>query len=183
MVAGNVKYVRGNCLAASISHQRILIHSCNCNGSWGGGIAYQLGVKYPQAESDYIEICERYGSRLLGKFVLLPSYTDSTLLIGCLFTASFGGPNQGSSESILNYTRRALEDMRVKLATEEKPSDEIDVFSGEYINKFKNKLRSAVSDYSLEMPQINSGIFGVPWPKTETLLKDQSTLSFSVYVI
>ncbi|CUS49631.1 LAQU0S24e00760g1_1 [Lachancea quebecensis] len=183
MGISNVNYIRGNCLAASIYNPRILIHSCNCNGSWGGGIAYQLGVKFPKAEGDYIELCEKFGSSLLGKFVLIPSYTDSTLLIGCLFTASFGGSQQGTGESILTYTKQALEDMRIKVFTDADPSDEIDSFSRKYMQSFMDKLKVPVAKHRLEMPQINSGIFGVPWPKTEQLLAEQSSLSFTVYVL
>ncbi|SCU78302.1 LAME_0A04038g1_1 [Lachancea meyersii CBS 8951] len=184
MSASNVKYLRGNCLAGTISHPRILIHSCNCNGSWGGGIAYQLGVKYPKAEKDYIEICEKFGSRLLGKFVLIPSYSDSTLLIGCLFTASFGGPNQGSGKTILENTQLALEDMRVKLKGGKlNPGSDVDGFTSQMMEKVKAKLRYRLDEYALEMPQINSGIFGVPWPQTEKLLKEQHSLSFAVYVL
>lgn len=181
MGISNIRYVKGNCLSASIHHSRILIHSCNCNGSWGGGIAYQLGVKYPNAESYYIELCERFGADLLGKFVLLPSCTDSTLLIGCLFTASFGGPNQGSGESILKYTKLALEDMRKKVVEGAVGLDDIDVFSNTYMEAYKGKLKTPISAHQLEMPKINSGIFGVPWQKTERLLEEQNSMSFVVY--
>ncbi|CEP63539.1 ADP-ribose 1''-phosphate phosphatase LALA0_S08e04808g [Lachancea lanzarotensis] len=184
MSATNVRYLKGNCLSQAISYPRILIHSCNCNGSWGGGIAYQLGVKYPKAEKDYNEICERFGSQLLGKFVLIPSYSDSTLLIGCLFTATFGGSNQGSGSDILHNTELSLEDMRILLQQPVKRStNDIDVFLSQYMENVKGNLRYQLAEYHLEMPQINSGIFGVPWPKTEALLKLQKSLSFAVYVL
>ncbi|SCU78749.1 LADA_0A07338g1_1 [Lachancea dasiensis] len=183
MSSSTINYVRGNCLQQTILHPRILIHSCNCNGSWGGGIAYQLAVKYPRAEKDYVELCNRFGNSLLGKFVLIPSYTDANLLIGCLFTASFGGPNQGS-ERILDFTGRALTDMKTKLTVEEIPDpSELDHFSSQYINAFKSHSRIPLQDYKLELPQINSGIFGVPWPETERLLKKQKSMSFTVYVL
>ncbi|SCU78072.1 LAFA_0A04764g1_1 [Lachancea sp. 'fantastica'] len=184
MTVTNVRYLKGNCLSQAISHPRILIHSCNCNGSWGGGIAYQLGVKYPKAEKDYNDICDKFGSKLLGRFVLIPSYSDSTLLIGCLFTATFGGSNQGSGNDILHNTELSLENMRIQLRSNaQTPDNEMDVFLFKFMENVKSNLRYPLAEYQLEMPQINSGIFGVPWPKTEALLKEQKALSFAVYIL
>ncbi|SCU98130.1 LAMI_0F13168g1_1 [Lachancea mirantina] len=179
MVAANIKYVTGNCLSSAIDYPRILIHSCNCDGSWGGGIAYQLAKKYPQAEEVYVDACRKLSSELLGRFMLIPT-TDSQLLIGCLFTASFGG-RQPSGNNILQNTKLALMDMQRKVKEDYKPVDEID----RYIDAcwVKAKSGSVIESYNLEMPKINSGIFGVPWDKTEAVLAQFFDLNFKVYML
>lgn len=153
---GNITYLKGNILKVQ-DKPRILIHSCNCNGSWGGGIAYQLGSAHPQSEKEYIDICESDGDKLLGSCKLIDSYNNSTLIIACLFTASFGGSKQ-DSDSILKYTREALLDLKNQLDANEK-----------------------LQEYKLIMPKINSGIFGVPWENTEFILKELDK-DFTVYV-
>lgn len=154
-----IKYIKGNALV-STPKKRILIHSCNTNGSWGGGIAYQLAVRYPRAEDEYMRICDESGSNLLGQCRLISSNSDKeNLVICCLFTSSFGGSSHDSSNDILKYTKYALEDLFSKI-----------------------KKNEELKDYSLEMPKINSGIFGVPWEKTEDILKEFSNdVCFTVY--
>lgn len=179
----NITYKKGDCLAYGIKHPRVVIHSCNCNGTWGGGIARQMAIKYYRAESDYIDICDTFGSKLLGKFILIPSYRTPNLLIGCLFTASFGGEQHGTGQSILHYTKLALQDMINKLSGEELIQDEIDSYSSKYMKNIQVYMKIPISEYELEMPKINSGIFGVPWPETEKLLEEFSSSKFTVYEI
>lgn len=154
---GSITYIKGNILEAG-DFPRILLHSCNCNGSWGGGIAYQLAMLYPDVEENYEESCERYGSGLLGKCQLIEAEKDDDLIIGCLFTAAFGGSDQNDSD-ILKYTKMALEN-------------------------FKSQLQQypGLNSSKIIMPKINSGIFGVPWEETEKILKE-CDLNFTVYVI
>lgn len=153
---GNIAYVKGDILRVK-DEPRILIHSCNCNGSWGGGIAYQLGLVHPQSETEYIRICAENGDKLLGTCKLIDSYNNSTLIIACLFTASFGGSAQDSAR-ILRYTESALLDLDKQLNA-------------------NAKLRN----YKFIMPKINSGIFGVPWEETESILQKLNR-DFTVYV-
>ncbi|CCF58837.1 hypothetical protein KAFR_0F02400 [Kazachstania africana CBS 2517] len=165
----NLKYVKGDILKKT-SYPRLLIHSCNCNGSWGGGIAYQLAVNYPLAEREYVGLCEENGSDLLGKCKLIPSYTDDNLIIACLFTSSYGGSSHDSAESILKYTKQALDDLSsIRLSSKV---------------VLTSKTGKQIRDYNLEMPKINSGIFGVPWKHTEELLRAyKNEMNFTVYVL
>ncbi|QHS71587.1 ADP-ribose 1''-phosphate phosphatase [Saccharomyces paradoxus] len=173
----NIAYVKGNILKAT-SYPRILIHSCNCNGSWGGGIAYQLALRYPKAEKDYVEICEKHGSALLGKCILLPSYENSDLLICCLFTSSFGGSSHGGKQSILNYTKLSLDKLKAFRAAGGKAGTNEDIIN-DYLD---GHIKYPVGEYKLEMPQINSGIFGVPWKETERVLEEfNGDMNFTVY--
>lgn len=154
---GNIKYVKGDILNAG-KFPRILLHSCNCNGTWGGGIAYQLALKYPDAERKYRETCDRHVVGLLGKCLLLRTKEDPNLIIGCLFTAATGGSDQNEAY-ILKYTEMALQSFKAQLNQEKK-----------------------LLDYQVIMPKINSGIFGVPWEHTEQLL-EKSPCDFTVYII
>lgn len=154
---GNIKYVKGDILHAG-NFPRILLHSCNCNGTWGGGIAYQLALRYPDAEEEYRETCNRHVVGLLGKCLLLRTKEDPNLIIGCLFTAAYGGSDQNESY-ILKYTKMALQNLASQLNQDKK-----------------------LMNYQIVMPKINSGIFGVPWAHTEQLL-EASPQDFAVYVI
>ncbi|CCK72519.1 ADP-ribose 1''-phosphate phosphatase KNAG_0K01580 [Huiozyma naganishii CBS 8797] len=154
---GNITYLKGNILAEK-EYPRILLHSCNCSGSWGGGIAYQLACRFPEAEKKYVELCENNRTGLLGKCRIIMSSRNSNLLIGCLFTAPMGGCDQ-NDETILRYTRNALKDLARQIKDQE-----------------------SLADYKLEMPKINSGIFGVPWEQTESILHEFAE-QFTVYVL
>lgn len=184
MVSTNVKYLSSNIFSLDHTYPRIIIHSCNCNGSWGGGFAYQLAQRYPRAERDYMDICEKYGSKLLGKFVLIPSYRSEKLLIGCLFTSSFGGTSHDSSESILRYTKLSLDDMLMKLDGNQRiEQDEVNVFATKFMKNVQWKMDTPIFQYRIEMPKINSGIFGVPWELTEQVLALYDDKEFTVYTL
>ncbi|CCD22879.1 ADP-ribose 1''-phosphate phosphatase NDAI_0A07250 [Naumovozyma dairenensis CBS 421] len=168
----NIKYAAGDLLKPR-TYKRIIIHSCNCNGSWGGGFAYALARKYPQAEDTYMKHCDKYGANLLGTCLLLPSFEGDNVLIACLFTSAFGGSRHDDSRSILEYTEMALNDLMDTIET--RRIDEMHPFSFEGEN---------LKNFELEMPKINSGIFGVPWAKTEEILKKyKHQASFTVYAL
>lgn len=177
----NVRYLVGNILPPT-GYPRILIHSCNCGGSWGGGIAYQLAARYPKAEEVYVDACNKYGNQLLGKCLFIPSYKNDDLVICCLFTSAFGGASHDYKRSILNYTKQGLQAVRTWLYEgKDAIHDEIQ----KDINSVINKLDKPLKDHKLEMPKINSGIFGVPWEETESVLEEfgagTQTLNFTVY--
>lgn len=175
----NIHYIKGNILKGQ-TYKRIIIHSCNANGAWGGGIAYQLAVKYPKAEEVYVDLCERFGQKLLGKCVVIPSYSDDDVLIGCLFTSIFGGANHGSGTSIVDYTDKALSHFDKLLAKEQSKTDNANL--DKEIEKLLKLKSGVLKEYKLEMPKINSGIFGVPWPETEEVLKKYDrSMNFTVY--
>lgn len=177
----NIKYLTGNILSIS-GYPRILIHSCNCGGSWGGGIAYQLATRYPKAEEVYVDACNRYGNKLLGKCLFIPSYRHDDLIICCLFTSSYGGAIHDYKKSILDYTEQSLKNVRTWIYEGENSiEDPIE----KDINSVIGNLDKPLKDYHLEMPKINSGIFGVPWGQTENILKEfgwgNQILNFTVY--
>lgn len=180
LTMSNISYIKRNILKAT-TYPRILIHSCNCNGSWGGGVAYQIANHFPRAEDVYIRICDKYGNKLLGKCVLIPSYEDSNLLIGCLFTSASGGASHDSKETILKYTELSLKQLQEQISVND---ISIDNSLKTITDTLVSDIRGPLKNYKLEMPKINSGIFGVPWDETEATLESFNTsMDFTVYVI
>lgn len=125
----------------------ILAHACNCQGVWGGGIAKVFRNKYPLDYAYYNEACIQKGRYLLGKTLIL---NQSDRLIGCLFTSYSIGENVDSIPQILHNTRLAILDL-YEQASLLKISDI-------YSNKF------------------NSGLFKVPWYKSEDILLEISCI-------
>lgn len=161
----SIKYIHGDlfkCLKPSI-----IAHSCNTQGLWGGGVAYQMAQLFPEAEEEYIAHCDAHPSdKLLGTALMI--FTDrnekgNSLLMGqahaivCLFTSIGGGGSADSTELILKNTELALGDMKKQL----------------------EEMGAAVP---VTMPKINAGIFRVPWERTEEVLK-RSGLDIEVYVV
>ncbi|AOA63019.1 ADP-ribose 1''-phosphate phosphatase [Komagataella phaffii CBS 7435] len=180
-----VKYINGDVFA--ILNQKsnlpvILAHSCNCFGSWGGGIAFALKQKFPSSYTLYSDYCSRFQDNpqeLLGKCLLLPiSKTDpgytsvvgDKFLIACLFTGASGGKAE-----ILKYTDVSLSHLG-KIIQSKK--SEISIPRVDEILQSIN-----TDDVPIYLPKINSGIFGVPWPNTEKILENHNDLKFVVYSI
>jgi ADP-ribose 1''-phosphate phosphatase len=86
----------------------ILIHSCNCRGVWGSGIAKQFAERFPAEKNYYTEECKKYGKSLLGSCLFIPA-GDYT--IACLFTSDGYGMEVDSVDSILDHTKSAIEQL------------------------------------------------------------------------
>jgi len=125
--------------------EAMLVHACNCLGVWGSGIARVFRDRYPEAASQYRAICERDGKTLLGTGLVVH---DSDRRIGCLFTSYAFGSDVDSVNEIISSTKTAVLDI-FEMARMLGVSDV-------YSNKF------------------NSGLFGVPWYKTEEVLLEIS---------
>ncbi|KAH3683409.1 hypothetical protein WICPIJ_005628 [Wickerhamomyces pijperi] len=152
----SIKYLKGDLLTQITTYPSYILHSCNCQGSWGGGFAYQLSKRYPQATKIYQDHCRSFkGKDLVGKSTVIPS-DDGKFQIICLFTSYGSGGTHDDPDTIVNNTRSALKDLRGKV-----PQGAL-----------------------ISMPLINSGIFMVPWADTEDVLKMYEDLwSFDVYVL
>lgn len=156
-----IKYLKGDLFKQCASNS-VLAHSCNPLGHWGGGIALQFKKRFPNAEKQYVEHCEKYASnpsKLLGTCLLVrdvdAAHNNDERIIACLFTSDFNN----SIKEILQYTVKAVEQMEHQLLS---------------LNNDDYKL--------VEMPKINSGIFCTPWELTEEILK-KSCLNYNVYVL
>jgi ADP-ribose 1''-phosphate phosphatase len=128
----------------------IIVHACNCNASWGAGIALQFKRRYPEAYKIYVAHCKKHSpSDLVGTALIIPpSETSGTAhYIGCLFTSKMYGARKDAADDILGATRTSMK-----------------------------ALLGAIDDDSriggIYMCMINSGRFGVPWFRTKRLLEE-----------
>jgi ADP-ribose 1''-phosphate phosphatase len=145
----------------------ILIHACNCAGSWGGGIATMFKDKYPQAFKLYNKHCKQnQPADLVGTALLIaPCETSgSPHWIGCVFTSKKFGQAKDKPNQILKATESAMRHLLQQIASE--GSEKI---GGIY------------------MCRINSGKFGVPWKNSKAILEkiqvDMKGMSGDIHVI
>ncbi len=131
----------------------VLIHACNCIGSWGAGIAAAFKSKYPDHFKIYKDHCSNGSNRaaLCGtsKLIIPAKGSAPQHYVGCLFTSKDVGRRKDSPATILANTKPAMEHLLHQIAV-------------------MRKSGSAIGE--LRMCQINSGLFNVPWEKTKELL-------------
>lgn len=145
MEGTRINYKNGDLFNAP--QKTVLVHSCNCKGVWGAGVASSFRLLFPKAYHTYRQHCFNNGSDILGSTLLIPTpnYT-----IGCLITSDGYGNKRDSEKEILINTESAI-----------------------------NSMLLAVNDLEINeihSPKINSGLFGVPWNKTEAVIQSQLNL-------
>lgn len=148
----DIKYVKGNLFHAPLNS--VLVHSCNCKGKWGAGIAVQFKKRFPQTYSAYASLCHNYGKTLLGTCLLSE---ENGFKVACLFTSSGYGDELDDEISILSNTLKSLADLEEQLPG--------------YPHKYPQNIC---------MPKINSGLFNIPWEKTERVVKTMAN-NITVY--
>ncbi|GEQ69322.1 hypothetical protein JCM33374_g2993 [Metschnikowia sp. JCM 33374] len=159
------RYIKGDLFTHSAKGTAILAHACNPFGSWGGGIAAQFRIRYPYANKLYSRHCQD-NKNLLGSCLLIPAtegqhLNEADVLIACLFTSDF----ECSEENILHYTKSSMDHLARQL------------------QKLHIIEKDAQGTPVVNMPQINSGIFAVPWEKTAAILSENRMLSINVYTL
>ncbi|KAF3101263.1 ADP-ribose 1''-phosphate phosphatase [Orbilia oligospora] len=151
---GSVVMVHGDIFAAPTNS--VLIHACNCQGSWGAGIALAFKQLYPAAYRIYHNHCTNVSnpSSLLGTTLLIPPQpTDrKTHWIACMFTSVYYGRRVDTPDKILESTTSAFEHF-LNLVTNEETAG-----------------RRVVGE--LHACKINSGRFGVEWERSRKVLED-----------
>ncbi|KAL8993354.1 MAG: hypothetical protein Q9169_006406 [Polycauliona sp. 2 TL-2023] len=161
----------------------ILIHACNTKGSWGAGVAAAFKKYSPAAFLYYKNHCNipkppstsiaNHQKSLVGTCLLIPPFPinkappgkpsarqpsstppqqEKKFWIACLFTSSGYGKNVDTPTAILHATESAIGDLRRQI------EEELNVQTAEM-----------GSCYGV---RINSGLFGVPWRGTKTVLKN-----------
>lgn len=131
----------------------VLIHACNCIGSWGGGIALIFKKKCPNAFKTYNKHCSKNSpSSLNGTALLIPpseAPDKPQHWIGCVFTSKKYGRVKDSPTEILKATELAMVDLmrQIKEVGDEKIQ-------------------------AVWMCRINSGMFGVKWDRSKRVLLD-----------
>jgi len=144
----------------------LLIHACNCEGSWVAGIAKAFHDRYPHAYDAYAAHCDEHSHSLFGQAQLIPPRDDdgdSKHFVGCLFTSRSKGRKKDSPGRILGATRLAMEDLLSKV-------DEWNVKAGDVGEKVGE----------VRICQINSGLFAVPWVETKAVLESIDVSGFDV---
>nr|OQO26400.1 hypothetical protein B0A51_05586 [Rachicladosporium sp. CCFEE 5018] len=133
----------------------ILLHACNCRGSWGAGVAAIFKKKYPAAYKVHLAHCKATKAEdLLGTAQLI-SPQDSDVKAGeshwiaCVFTSVDVGKKKGSRESILDATGEAMQGLLKQIG----------------------EVEDGVTIGSIRMPKINQGLFDVPWERTRAVLE------------
>lgn len=119
----------------------MLVHACNAQGVWGRGIAVEFKKRFPLALVGYNTCCKSYDHPVGHGWY----FNDNGYSIGCIITSENYGSRTDPEYKILKNTENALEDLLIKAAG--------DGFHTIYSNKF------------------NSGLFSVPWEKSEALLE------------
>ena len=151
-------------LTADPPKNAVLIHSVNCEGQWGSGVALALAKKFPGAFKVYEKECKKSQEELLGTCYLIPPQDDEEdtepRWIACLFVSeSYGAktktkPGKGKRADITRYTKTALEALRKELET----------YSGTPGN--------GPDVRELWACKFNSGSFGVRWERTVMVIEE-----------
>ncbi|KAI5238328.1 hypothetical protein E4T42_09022 [Aureobasidium subglaciale] len=132
----------------------LLLHACNCQGSWNKGIAYAFQKNYPDHYSRYYAHCRDNDTEdLIGTCLIIPPQkTGRQHWVGCLFTSRKYGRGKDKKDQILKNTENAVEHMVDQLEGWQKRGKEMPI--------------------AFWMPKINSGLFRVPWAETKKTIED-----------
>jgi len=133
----------------------IIIHACNCYGSWGAGIAAAFKKTYPNAYTNHHKFCQNNSKDSLIKSAQLipPCEKDASKpkhYVGCLFTSKRFGKARDSPAEILRATGPAMQDL---------------------LDQVKKLVEKGGKVSEIRMCRINSGLFGVEWEKTREVLE------------
>lgn len=146
-----IMYHRGD-MFAHVPPGTVLVHACNTQGHWGAGIAKAFKQQYPQAYADHNKFCTKDHTKsnavATGTAQLLaPRDGDKQHWIGCVFTSAKYGKGKDKPDQIVRNTANSMPMLL------------------ELISQVDDKVTE------IRMCKINSGKFGVPWEKTEEVLR------------
>ncbi|KAF3003788.1 ADP-ribose 1''-phosphate phosphatase [Curvularia kusanoi] len=144
-------YRKGDMLV-DVPKDCVLVHACNTQGVWGSGIAKSFKRQYPKAYAFHRDYCTKKHTKAkpveTGTAQLLaPLDEDRQHWIGCVFTSAKYGKNKDKPDQILENTNKSIQMLL------------------ELISQMGTEPRE------IRMCKINSGKFGVPWEKTEAIMK------------
>jgi ADP-ribose 1''-phosphate phosphatase len=131
----------------------VIIHACNCLGSWAAGIAAAFKQRYPKAFAEYVQHCKvNTPHSLWGTALLIPPIETKgpRHYVGCVFTSRRYGRGKDSPSQILSKTGPAMEDL-VELMR-------------------KATMKETITE--IRICQINSGLFAVPWEKSRRVIEE-----------
>lgn len=130
----------------------ILAHACNGQGVWGRGIAVEFKNRFPKSYEQYHDYCLgvkalRLGSDTshVGKTFLCSKENDYR--VACLITSLGFKAKTDPVDKILTQSETAINHL------------------------FEYMLEFCPNNFEIHSNKFNSGLFGVPWEKTEEVLK------------
>lgn len=166
-----IAYISGDLFShrATGPFESVYAHACNCQGSWGAGVAAAFRKRFPAAYREYSDHCGKNESlRLLGTCLVIPALlNDQRVYIACLFTSDFAGKRKMAPAEIVKWTDLAMGDLLSQLGQ---------------LKANGCKIEEAGGRIAVSMPKINAGLFAVPWEETEAVLK-KCDAQINVYVI
>lgn len=134
----------------------LIIHACNCEGSWGAGIAAAFKQHYMGAFKVYAAHCKQNGHDLFGNALFIsPQKLDKKKqhFVGCLFTSRSKGKKKDSPSAILEATKPAMEDLL------------------QQVKEWNSSHAKEEAVGEVRICKINSGLFAVPWNETKELME------------
>ncbi|CAK3929808.1 ADP-ribose 1 -phosphate phosphatase [Lecanosticta acicola] len=143
----------------------LIIHACNCEGSWGAGIAAAFKNHYAGAYKVYAAHCKQNGHDLFRKALLIPPQKldkKKQHFVGCLFTSRSKGKKKDSPSAILQATKPAMEDLL----------RQVQDWNAEHADG------DAVGE--VRICKINSGLFAVPWEETKEVMESLDVENHSI---
>lgn len=165
-----ITYIKGDLFSHTSTGAKIFLHACNCKGSWGAGVATVFKQLFPSTYPPHKAYCQQSKlNEILGKCQLIESKPADKgfkklgkCYVACAFTSDGFGREVLPPSEILKYTELALKDLEVQVQTMD-----IETVDGKPV---------------INLPKINSGLFGVPWEDTEAIL-EKFDLHFNVYYL
>lgn len=142
----------------------IMVHACNCQGTWGKGFALQVSKRFPEQFEHYKHYCNTHEPEdIIGSCLVLGHPDLVGCRIACLFTSektfmgAFMSPKAKSEKrrDIIKHTKTSMESLLQQILQ---------------INKDSREFGRPMLD-RIVMPKINSGLFATPWGQTEAVLK------------
>ncbi|QDS72582.1 hypothetical protein FKW77_001015 [Venturia effusa] len=131
----------------------VIIHACNCLGSWAAGIAAAFKQRYPKAFAKYALHCKQNTpNSLWGTALLIPpmEIKGPRHYVGCIFTSRRYGRGKDSPAQILAKTGPSMEDLVEKMR--------------------RATVKETITE--IRICQINSGLFSVPWEKSKAIIQE-----------
>jgi ADP-ribose 1''-phosphate phosphatase len=146
---GRLIYKQGSLFDAP--KDSFLLHSCNCIGSFGAGVAKSFKELYPDLYRQYNQYCNKNlknqkRSPLVGQSFIAKDSETGTQMV-CLFTSQGYGLMVDTESMIVESTESAL------------------------LHLSQNQMMKSEL-VEIHSPKINSGLFRVPWDKTEAKIKE-----------
>lgn len=147
-----LKYITGDLLS---NRSEYTLHSCNCKGVWGSGVAKIIAEKFPKSYEEYKSQCSsKSPSELLGSIFM----TSENII--CLFTSDGYGSFVDNPDSIIGYTFKGFQNIASKFSGRNVSIAMPKINSGLFKTPWKDTSR-AVNRILLKNPNIKVYVYEI----------------------